>query len=178
MYRREITQRSLHAVSVLAMALASLAFATPAHAATTGCTTSAVEASFSRMVNSARTNNGLRPLRTDVQVAYVADFHSQEMRRMNAMRHTSLRTLGRRITRWRSIGENIGYLDRATTLSARAQARTMFRMFMNSPTHRANILRPGFRQQGVGVVYGGGRLWITHNFATSTDPGTALRRAC
>ncbi len=37
--------------------------------------------------------------------------------------------------------------------------------WMNSPGHRANLLKPQWRRQGIGVVIGAdGRVWVTQNF--------------
>jgi uncharacterized protein YkwD len=61
-------------------------------------------------------------------------------------------------------------------MSPSAEAHRVFRMFMHSPPHRANILRRGvFRHQGVGFVYRGDKLWVTHTFSGKRNPGMHLR---
>jgi uncharacterized protein YkwD len=47
-----------------------------------------------------------------------------------------------------SLGENIAYASAPV-----ATAGQMVKMWMNSPGHRANILRKQFREQGMAAVY-------------------------
>lgn len=57
---------------------------------------------------------------------------------------------------WRGAGENVGYAGSVTDLH---------RALMRSPGHRANILRAGFDQVGIGIVVGNnGRVWETQIF--------------
>jgi uncharacterized protein YkwD len=55
--------------------------------------------------------------------------------------------------RWSVWGENVGY----TT----GDVDGLQRMFMNSPSHRANILNRRFRHVAVGTVRRDGTLWVT-----------------
>ena len=57
--------------------------------------------------------------------------------------------------RWRRLAENVG---RATSLSA------MHNAFMNSTSHRANILNPAFNYSGTGVAKGCGYYFVVHEF--------------
>lgn len=162
------------AAATLALALLLVL---PAAARAASCPTSSVEYQFGKLVNDARAARGMRRLAIDTQLNKVSSYHAYEMKRADNMYHTSLTTLGRRIVGWYSIGENIGYLNGATDISASTQARTMFRMFMNSPAHRANILKSSsyYRYQGIGITYdAGGTLWITHTFSGRIDPGTSV----
>ena len=60
--------------------------------------------------------------------------------------HQNLNVIVRRCDGARSAGENIA--------RGGVSPRTMVRLWMNSPGHRANILQPGFRRLGVGVAAG------------------------
>jgi uncharacterized protein YkwD len=53
---------------------------------------------------------------------------------------------------WRILGENVG---------VGATIRSLHTAFMNSPSHRSNVLGRRYRLVGIGVVYSGGRTWVT-----------------
>jgi uncharacterized protein YkwD len=135
-----------------------------------GCYTAhSSELSLIRSMNGARRARGMPRLRSDAQLAKVARKHTREMIDNGQPFHTAPPTLSRRVTRWLSLGENVGRGQTAVTLH---------RAFMGSPTHRANILNPRFRYVGVGTVQHDGRLWVTVNFERRRDPGTTLPPSC
>ena len=70
------------------------------------------------------------------------------------------------MTRWHSLGENVGY---GTSVSQLHSA------FMASPLHKANILGSDYRFVGVGVAKAGGYMWVTVVFEGKRNPGTTLR---
>ena len=70
------------------------------------------------------------------------------------------------VTRWRSLGENVGF---ATGV------RRVQRAFMSSAPHRANILRSAYRFVGVGVKKAGGYVWSAVVFESRRNPGTTLK---
>jgi uncharacterized protein YkwD len=107
----------------------------------------------------------MRRLQLDPQLSRVSRYHTTEMVRTRDLFHTSMSTLGWRVTRWAVLAENIGY--------ARGGKR-IFRMMMNSSAHRANILLPGLRFVGVGARRRGGKLWLTTTLEGKRDPGTRL----
>jgi uncharacterized protein YkwD len=37
----------------------------------------------------------------------------------------------------------------------------VFKAWTRSSDHRANLLKPGYRKAGVGVVFGHGSCWVT-----------------
>jgi uncharacterized protein YkwD len=82
------------------------------------------------------------------------------------LHHTSTSTLGRRVTRWTMLGENVGVGNTVDTLHT---------AFMNSPAHRDNIMFNSFRFVGVGAVEAKDRLWVTVIFENQVDPGTRLK---
>jgi uncharacterized protein YkwD len=57
--------------------------------------------------------------------------------------------------RWRSLAENVG---RGTSLA------NVHNAFMNSASHKANILNPKFNYSGTGVATGCGYYWVVHEF--------------
>jgi hypothetical protein len=125
----------------------------------------AAERTLARSMNRARAGRGISKLRFDIHLGRVARKHTLEMIDHREPFHTAPIALGRRITRWSSLGENVG---RGLT------PRVLHRAFMASPTHRANILNPLFQYVGVGTKRHGGKLWVTVNFERLRDPGTTL----
>ena len=121
------------------------------------------ERKFTQKVNRARSRHDRHRLALDPQLSQVARKHAREMRSRWLLFHTD--KLGRRVTNWRALGENVG-----TGFSV----RSIHRAFMNSPPHRDNIMWKGFRHIGVGVTRSGDRLWVTVVFESRLDPGTTL----
>ncbi len=122
-----------------------------------------LEARMLEMVNAERTAQGLRPLDHDPALAEVARAHSRDMLARGYFSHVSPdgQELSHRMRQakvsYLVVGENLAL---APTLAAAHQG------LMNSPGHRANVLRPQFRRLGVGVLDGGRHgLMITQNFS-------------
>lgn len=123
------------------------------------------EKSFVRRMNRERYANNLRPMKLDPEVSKVSRVHTKDMARSNVVAHSTTGQLRRRVTNWRTLGENVGVGSGVDELH---------RAFMNSETHRANMLDRGFKNIGVGTVQSGGRLWVTVIFEESQNPGTTL----
>lgn len=111
-----------------------------------------LEAEMLSLVNAERTKAGLRPLASDDALREVARRHSADMFARGYFGHISqegkdpfdrIRESG--IT-FLAAGENLAL---APTLSLAHSG------LMNSPGHRANILRPQFGRLGIGIVDGG-----------------------
>lgn len=128
-------------------------------------TYSKAERKFARLTNEARTAIGLRKLRLDPELSRVARKHTQEMVDFGDLYHTPASVLGKRVTRWKKLGENVG---RGGDVSAIQTA------FINSAVHEANILKPGYRHVGIGTKRANGYLWVTVVFEARKDPGTTL----
>jgi len=121
-----------------------------------------LEAQMLDLLNQERAKDNLPPLRADAELAAVARAHSRDMLARGYFSHMSpegkdpfdrLRAAG---VSYRTAGENLAM---APTL---AQAH---RGLMNSPGHRANILRPAFGRVGIGIVDGGRQgIMVTQNF--------------
>lgn len=125
----------------------------------------AKERSFVRKMNQARVSAGKSRLRLDPEISKVSKVHTRAMAKDNSLYHTSTSVLGRRVTNWILLGENVGVGGTVSSLHS---------AFMNSPAHRANILLSSFRHVGVGVIQSGDRLWVTVTFEARSDPGTPL----
>ncbi|MFF7389156.1 CAP domain-containing protein [Streptomyces scabiei] len=111
------------------------------------------------LTNTERAAAGLPPLSPDPHLTTAAQAHSADMVARAFYSHTSPdgrepwhRAAAAGSTR-RSIGENIACGQRS--------AAEVVRGWMNSPGHRANILKPGFTHIGVGFAGGGaaGTYW-------------------
>lgn len=162
----------------LALGLGGVPLVTPAPAATVDDTVSTraggllgankgqpryryrpAEKCFMRKFNQVRAEHGLRRLNWDKHLGYVARRHARVMANQGGVWHDQ--NLGRRVTRWRSLGQNTGMGGRCPNL---------FRGFFNSAPHRANILG-GYRYVGVGTEWRGGRLYVQQIFESRKDPG-------
>lgn len=125
-----------------------------------------------RWTNVERLARGLGPLEWSHILARAAHAHSEEMVRMGYFSHVSpvpsrrtpmmrVRAAGLRAQSL-FVGENIA----RGTWSA-ADSRDVIRVWMESPGHRENLLRPNFSYIGVGVVSDGRYLVITQVFASA-----------
>ncbi|XYW67895.1 SafA/ExsA family spore coat assembly protein [Oscillospiraceae bacterium LTW-04] len=106
-----------------------------------------------RLVNIERAKNGLKPLTMNWELSRVARYKSQDMHDKGYFSHTSP-TYGSPFNMmtnfgisYRAAGENIamGYSTPQAVVTG----------WMNSPGHRANILKSSFTQIGVGYVPSG-----------------------
>lgn len=107
------------------------------------------------LTNSARRNNGLRPLDLNWRLSKDAIRHSRRMAEQHTVYHTA--NLYRLVRRWHPSvwGENVGMAG---------TVRRVHRLFMASSSHRGNILRGGYAKTGIGAVRRGGRVWVTVMF--------------
>jgi uncharacterized protein YkwD len=112
-----------------------------------------------RKINHARARRGLSRLNRDKQLGYVARRHARRMANRGYIFHDS--RLGAKVTRWRSLGQNVG---------RGGGCKRLFRAFMHSVKHRSNILG-AWRFVGVGAKRRGGRIYVQHVFELYRDPG-------
>jgi uncharacterized protein YkwD len=121
-----------------------------------------LEAQMLHLVNQERAAQGLGPLRADPELAQVARAHSRDMFVRGYFSHLTpegkdpFDRIRQAQVRYLTAGENLAL---APTLQQAHQG------LMNSPGHRANILRPAFGRVGIGIVDGGMRgQMVTQNF--------------
>jgi len=111
------------------------------------------------LTNTERAKAGLPPLRPNESLIQAAQAYAGVLAPGPCFEHTCppVPDLGDRVTRagyagYAWIGENIA--------AGRSTAAGVVQGWMDSPGHRANILRPEFHEIGVGVATGPGRYAI------------------
>lgn len=112
-----------------------------------------------KRINGARRSHGMRALDWDPHIGYVARRHAYTMASARSAYHDS--QLGQKVTRWRRLGQNTG---------RGGKCRRIFRSFMHSSTHRANIFGR-WRHIGVGTRWSGGVLYVQQIFESRLNPG-------
>jgi len=131
------------------------------------------------LINQERAAFELAPLAADVRLAAAAQAHSEDMAANDFMSHTGsngsspfdrMHAAGYEYT---SAGENVaaGYSTPASVVAA----------WMDSPGHRANILRESFEQMGVGFAEAAGTRYTyywTVAFGAAQDGGQVLATGC
>ncbi|MCO4760301.1 MAG: CAP domain-containing protein [Myxococcales bacterium] len=155
---------------------------------------SAIAQRVHQEVNRVRQRHRLKPLRWDGRLSVVAHGHSRDMLRRDYFAHTAPggADFSKRYSRANYVcrvpltsrsyltgGENLAlthhnarfivYSDgRKQPAGFRSPAEVARRVvvgWLNSPGHRANLLKPHWRQEGIGVAIGAdGRIWVTQNF--------------
>lgn len=112
-----------------------------------------------REVNAVRRSAGLHALGTDTYLTRFANGRSAAMAAESRLSHrgweSALRKAGLVDD---ALGENVAYNYGSAT--------SVMEGWMQSPGHRANILRPSFKRIGVGcVIDARGHRWWTQDFA-------------
>ncbi|MFD3999056.1 CAP domain-containing protein [Streptomyces sp. NPDC058548] len=120
-----------------------------------------LEDDVTTLVNERRRRAGLNALRTDERLRASARAHSEDMAARGFFSHNDPQGV-RPVDRMAAAG----YPAPAAENIARGQQTppSAMRAWMNSPGHRANILREGLATIGVGVHQGPGGPWWTQNF--------------
>ena len=159
--------------------IAAVPLAAPAAAAYTP-SLSSFDARLVYDINHARAAHGIRALTVVAGTTDVAHGWSCHMATYSSLAHNlrlgvQLPTHGSAL--WTTYGENVGME------SSTASADTLFRAYMASPMHRANILDRSYRYLGIWSKSSGGRRWNTLDFVGSTSSSYsyaygATRRTC
>ncbi|MGZ4396615.1 MAG: CAP domain-containing protein [Gaiellaceae bacterium] len=122
------------------------------------------ESSLLTVMNQVRLAHGVRPLRLDDRLQRAARGHSSSMLRTQSFAHGAfaarIRAQGVKAPR---VGENLAW-----GVGSLSRARAIVAMWMASPEHRANLLRPGYRTVGVGAIRGR-FLGYAHALVVTTD---------
>jgi uncharacterized protein YkwD len=122
------------------------------------------EASLLNTMNAVRQAHGLPALRADFHLVRAARGHSADMMRRQYFAHGSV--AGRVVAagaRGPVFGEDLAWATGIT-------ANWVVEHWLASPSHRAILLRPGFRRVGIGYAFGtfigrGGAGVVTADFA-------------
>jgi uncharacterized protein YkwD len=143
-FTRAATRRAV-AAGLVVLVVGTVA---PSARATTGA-----EQAVHGMINETRGASGLRLLRLSERLSRIAHRHSKQMAVRRTLFHSCLTcTIG---GDWRKLGENVGF---------GADYASVEQQFLGSAPHLANIVDPGYRRVGVGVVRRGGLAWVTQIF--------------
>jgi hypothetical protein len=125
------------------------------------------------LINQARAQQGLAALRVAAGTSQVAQAWSQQIAAAGAISHNpdlqhQLETHGS--PDWTAYGENVG-------TGSPDDPDAVFRAYMASAEHRANILNGAYRFIGVGVVFSGGAAYNTLDFVDSYTASTSTAPA-
>jgi len=116
------------------------------------------------MTNADRVSRGLRALSTAGDLQSLAQQRADQMARSGQLSHTV--NLGSKVSGWQRLGENVGRGPKLQDIET---------AFMNSPSHRENILDPAFTQLGVGVTFDGKQyLYVAVIFRQPSGSATAV----
>jgi uncharacterized protein YkwD len=124
-----------------------------------------LEAGTRRRINQLRQENGLPALQRNEVLAQVARNYSRQMATQNFFDHKdpSGRDAVQRVhsagLSFQLIGENLH-----RSRNADDPIETAIKSWMDSPGHRANILRPIFTETGIGVWRDGNQYYFTQLF--------------
>lgn len=128
---------------------------------------SALELEVLQRTNQVRTERGLRPLQWDALAYKAALGHAQDMLRRSYFAHQSPDGLGAaerlraegvlEVTSGENLASFEGYPDPEIP-------RRSLTGWMNSPGHRANLLKPEFTHLGVALVRQGRQVMVVQNF--------------
>ena len=121
-----------------------------------------LEARMLDLVNQERAAAGLRPLAADPELTEVARRHSADMFARGYFAHDTPEGLTP-FDRMRQA--NVSFLTAGENLALAPTLQVAHTGLMNSPGHRANILRPQFGRLGIGIMDGGMRgLMVSQEF--------------
>lgn len=111
--------------------------------------TSSSQGTFLQAVNQVRTSHGLQPLHLDAGLERAARSHTLEMLHGNYFGHGDFSVRMSSFHLHGLLGENLAW---GSGPYSRAQA--VVQLWLASPGHRENLLRPGFRRIGLGIATG------------------------
>jgi uncharacterized protein YkwD len=121
-----------------------------------------LEMQMLEMVNKERTSRGLNALKPDPEMTRVARAHSRDMFVRGYFAHVNPDGKDP-FDRMKSA--KVSFMHAGENLALANTLQIAHTNLMNSPGHRANILRPGFGRLGIGVLDGGRHgLMISQEF--------------
>jgi uncharacterized protein YkwD len=114
------------------------------------------ESAMRQRINAARTQRRRVKLKMNSRMVSVARQHSAEMAGAGEIFHNEALSGDLTGMSWSVAGENVGVGGSIPELHT---------AFMQSPPHRANVMKRVYDRVGVGVVEANQRIWITVVFA-------------
>ena len=157
--------KHINAAIGVILLLVVLLLAPPSRAATAQADT---EQSLVAVVNDVRAAHDLRLLEVDACLVQAAREHTTALLQANVFEHGSFaERIALHGARGPAFGENLAW-----GTGSLAAARRIVRAWMASPSHRANLLRPGWKRIGIGALSGPflgrpGAVVVTADFAGS-----------
>lgn len=150
-----------YCIALITALAASLAGIQAVNAATSD------ESGFHSRINGERSQRGRQTLAWSEDLAVVARRHANRMASEGNLYHNP--NLRSDVDNWEVVGENVGYGP---------SVEELHQAFMNSNSHRANILDGSYTQVGVGTTWSDGTLWVVQVFrkpsaSTSRSSGSA-----
>lgn len=121
-------------------------------AQTNSSTLTDAEQQMLKLVNDARAQNNLSPLKIDMQLCNVARIKSQDMIDNKYFSHSSPK-YGSPFDMMKSFGVN--FVQAGENIAGNQNVQNAENALMNSPGHRKNILSPDFTHIGIGIKSGG-----------------------
>ncbi len=152
-------RRVLLAALIAASWLLSVVFWALAPA--TAAPTPEAEADFVARIAGERAAVGIPSYTMAADLVAVARRHSEDMAREDRLYHNP--RLASDVQNWDAVGENVGTGE---------TVENIHRAFMESATHRSEILSTRFTEVGVGVVVRDGVVWVTQVFRRPSSAGS------
>lgn len=109
------------------------------------------------LINRQRVRHGLPKLRVNDKTQYYARKHAESMAQRRTIYHDS------------NFSNEIpngcyAWAENVASTSADNAARAAMNMFMQSSSHRSNILAKRMTHMGIGIAKSGGRVWVVQRF--------------
>ena len=136
--------------------------AVPAASAPAGAADTAAASQFISLTNSLRASRGLPALAVDGTLTAKAQGWAQTMADAGSIFHSNLASGAP--SNWQRLGENVG---------RGGDVVSVHNAFVASPGHLANLVDPGFRYVGVGVVNVDGGIYVAEVFMQTASQPTA-----
>lgn len=134
------------------LALLTLTVATPSIAA--AATTNDLEHDVLDLINDARTDRGLHPLRVGKRLWLIAGYRAGRMASTNVLSHSVAGSISSQLKArnvpWYGYGEDIGYTRNKPSKTA---IKHLFAMWKASPSHWKLMMSSKYNYIGVGIAY-------------------------
>lgn len=149
----------MRAVTVLVISATLLLHAATSAIAAAVDDNPGAEREFTSLIAQERTSRGLGALSDDPELIEVAQRHAARMAAEKELRHNP--NLQNEVADWEVLGENVG---------RGASVAEVHAAFMESESHRAQILEPRYMEVGVGAVWADGEVWVAEVFRKRQQP--------